>query len=93
MPRFMVMARGTMEARKNVAAAKKSFLEVSNLFKAKGAVILNAYAVMGNYDYMFITEVPELSDAFELSAMIGTMGSLECETYPIMPLEDLFKAL
>jgi uncharacterized protein with GYD domain len=87
------MARGTMEARKNVAAAKRSFVEVSNLFKAKGAAILNAYAVMGKYDYMFITEVPDLADAFELSAMIGTMGSLECETYPIMPLEDLFKAL
>jgi uncharacterized protein with GYD domain len=93
MPRFMVLARGTMEARKNVATAKESFVELSNLFKAKGASIINAYAIMGNYDYLFITDVPELGDAFELSAMIGMLGSLECETYPLMPLEELFKSI
>ena len=93
MARFVVMAKGTIEARKNVASAKESFVKVSNLFKAKGATIVNAYAIMGNYDYMFITDVPDLNDAFELSAMIGTLGSLECETYPIMPLEELFKAI
>ena len=87
------MARGTMEARKSIADAKKSFVELSKLFKAKNATILNAYAVMGKYDYMFVTDVPELNDAFELSAMIGTMGSLVCETYPIMPLEELFRAI
>jgi len=89
----MVLARGTMEARKNISSAKNSFIELSNLFKAKGACILSAYAVMGNYDYLFITDVPELNDAFELSAMIGSLGSLECETYPIMPLEELFKSI
>ncbi|OGC91443.1 MAG: hypothetical protein A2W25_00355 [candidate division Zixibacteria bacterium RBG_16_53_22] len=93
MPRFLVLARGTMEARKNIGAAKESFVELSKLFRAKGATILNAYAVMGSYDYAFITDVPELGDAFELSAMIGTLGSLECETYPLMPLEELFNAI
>jgi len=93
MARFVVMARGTIEGRKNVAQAKKNFIEVSKLFKAKDAAILNAYAVMGHHDYMFITEAPDLTTAFELSAMIGTMGSLVCETYPIMPLEDLYELM
>ena len=93
MPKFMVLARGTMEARKNISGAKSSFVQLSNLFKAKGASILNAYAIMGNYDYMFITEVSELNDAFELSAMIGSLGSLECETFPLMPLEELFQSI
>jgi uncharacterized protein with GYD domain len=91
MARFVVMAKGTIEGRKNIAQAKKNFIEVSRLFKAKDSTILNAYAVMGNYDYMFITEAPDLPTAFELSAMIGTMGALACETYPIMPLEELFE--
>ena len=93
MPKFVVLARGTMEARKNISAAKNSFVQLSNLFKAKGASILSAYAIMGSYDYMFITEVPELNDAFELSAMIGSLGSLECETFPLMPLEELFQSI
>ncbi len=93
MPKFMVLARGTMEARKNISTAKNSFVKLSNLFRAKGASIQSAYAIMGNYDYMFITEVAELSDAFELSAMIGSLGSLECETFPLMPLEELFQSI
>jgi uncharacterized protein with GYD domain len=93
MSRFAVMARGTIEGRKNIARAKKNFAEVSALFKAKDAMIINAYAMMGHYDYMFITEAPDLPTAFELSAMIGSMGSLVCETHPIMPLEDLFEIM
>jgi uncharacterized protein with GYD domain len=91
MSRFLVLAKGTLKARVDIGAAKESFVQLSSLFKAKGARILNAYAVMGPYDYCFVTDVPELSDAFELSAMIGTLGSLECETYPLIALEDLFK--
>jgi len=93
MARFVVMAKGTIEGRKNIAQAKKNFVDVSELFKAKDSSILNAYAVMGHYDYIFITEAPDLTTAFELSTMIGVMGSLKCETYPIMPLEELFAVI
>jgi uncharacterized protein with GYD domain len=93
MPRFMVLAKGTLEARKNISQAKKSFSDASNIFKAKGATIISAYAIMGDYDYLFITDVPDLETAFELSAMIGVMGSVECHTYPMMSLEELFRAL
>ena len=90
MPQFAVLAKGTIEGRKNISKVKKNFAELSAMFNAKEAVILNAYAIMGAYDLMFITEAENLETAFELSTMIGTLGSLECETYPIMPLEELF---
>lgn len=91
MPRFMVLGKGTIEIKKNLKEAKKSFGKLSELFKARDAKILSAYAVMGQHDLMFITEAPDLSAAFELAAMIGTLGSLDCETYPIMPLEELYE--
>ncbi len=93
MARFVVMARGTLEAKKSISRAKKSFEELSALFKAKDAKILNAYAVLGHYDLMFITEAPDLATAFELATMIGTQGSLESETYPILPLEELYEMM
>ncbi len=91
MPRFMVLGKGTIEIKKNLKEAKKSFAKLSELFKAKDAKILSAYAAMGRYDLLFITEAPDLGTAFELSTMIGTLGSLECETHPIMPLEELYE--
>ncbi len=90
MPNFVVIAKGTLEAKKNIKELKQKFIDVSNLFKAKEAKILKAYAVMGVYDYMFITEAPDLEVAFELSAMIGALGAFQCETWPIMPLEELY---
>lgn len=93
MIRFVVLAKGTLEARKNIAQAKKSLTDVSNMFKAKGASIISAYAIMGEFDYLFITDVPDMDTAFELSAMVGTMGSLVCQTYPMLPLEELFKSI
>jgi uncharacterized protein with GYD domain len=90
MPKFVVMAKGTMEIKRNIKELKRKFIDLSNLFKAKDARVTNAYAVMGYYDYLFITEAADLESAFELSAMIGALGSFECETWPIMPLEDLY---
>jgi uncharacterized protein with GYD domain len=91
MARFAVLARGTIETKKSLKDAKKSFEKLSEMFKAKDSAIINAYAVMGRYDLLFITEAPDLNTAFELSTMIGTLGTLECETYPIMPLEELYE--
>ena len=93
MPQFAVFAKGTLEGRKNISKIKKNFAELSAMFKAKEALILNAYAIMGQYDLMFITQAENLETAFELSTMIGTLGSLECQTYPIMPLEELFEMI
>ena len=90
MPKFVVIAKGTMEIKRNVKELKKKFIDLSNMFKAKDARITNAYAVMGYYDYLFITESPDLETAFEIAAMIGALGSFECETWPIMPLEELY---
>jgi uncharacterized protein with GYD domain len=91
MARFAVLAKGTIETKKSLKDAKKSFEKLSEMFKAKDSKILNAYAVMGRHDLLFITEAPDLNTAFELSTMIGTLGALECETYPIMPLEELYE--
>ncbi len=90
MPNFIVLAKGTIESKKNIKELKQKFVDVSNVFKAKDSRIINAYAVMGVYDYIFVTEAPNLQTAFELSAMIGQLGSFECETCPIMPLEELY---
>ena len=91
MARFAVLAKGTIETKKNLKEAKKSFEKLSEMFKAKDSKILNAYAIMGYYDLLFITEAPDLNTAFELTTMIGTLGALECETYPMLPLEELYQ--
>ena len=91
MPRFAVLAKGTIETKRSLKEAKKSFEKLSGMFMAKDSKILSAYAIMGRYDLLFITEAPDLNTAFELTTMIGTLGALECETYPIMPLEELYQ--
>jgi len=90
MPKFVVIVKGTLEGRKNIKELKQRFIDVSNMFKAKEAKILNAYALLGQYDYLFLTEAPDLETAFELSTMISSLGAFECETCPIMPLEELY---
>ena len=90
MPKFAVIAKGTLEAKKNIKELKQKIVDVSNVFKAKDAKILNAYAMLGQYDYMFIAEAPDLETAFELSTMIGALGAFDCQTCPIMPLEELY---
>jgi uncharacterized protein with GYD domain len=90
MPKFAVIAKGTLEAKKTIKELKQKMVDVSNVFKAKEARIISAYAMLGQYDYLFITEAANLETAFELSTMIGSLGSFDCQTCPIMPLEELF---
>ena len=93
MPQFMVLAKGTLEGKKNIKELKERIVNLSNIFKAKEARIINAYALLGQYDYLFITEAPDLRIAFELSTMIGSLGSFDCETCPIMQLEELYNLI
>jgi uncharacterized protein with GYD domain len=93
MPKFAVIAKGTLEAKKNIKELKQRIVDVSNVFKARDARIITAYAMMGQYDYLFITEAPNLETAFELSTMIGSLGSFDCQTCPIMPLEELYNLI
>jgi len=93
MPKFAVIAKGTLEAKKNIKELKQKIIDVSNVFKAKDARIVNAYAMLGQYDYLFIAEAPDLATAFELSTMIGSLGTFDCETCPIMPLEELYNII
>jgi uncharacterized protein with GYD domain len=93
MPKFAVIAKGTLEAKKNIKELKQRIVDVSNVFKARDARIITAYAMMGQYDYLFITEAPNLETAFELSTMIGSLGSFDCQTCPIMLLEELYNLI
>lgn len=90
MTKFIVIVKGTLEGKKNIKELKQRIVDMSNMFKAKDAKILNAYAILGQYDYLFLTEAPNLETAFELSTMINSLGSFDCETCPVMPLDELY---
>ena len=93
MPKFAVMAKGSIEGKRNIKELKQKIIDVSNAFKAKEARIVQAYAMLGQYDYLFITAAPDLETAFELSTMFGGLGSFDCEPCPIMSLEELYNLI
>lgn len=52
-----------------------------------GAEIEQGYAILGEYDFLFIFSAPDRNTAYKASLAFGTQG-LDMQTMEILPIED-----
>lgn len=61
--------------------------EVGNELEEFGATILDAYAMLGEYDFLVIYEAPDHEGAFKSSLTLGRHG-LACQTVEVVDVDD-----
>ena len=88
MPTYIVLYKLTDQGIKNIKEAPKRIEETIKGAEAMGIKLLSFYSVMGEYDYVAITESP--SDEVTMSTLLslGSAGNVRTTTMKAFTMEE-----
>ncbi len=91
MPTYVSLLKMTPDGAKDIKGLPGRFNDFrKNLEKAKGRLI-GAYALMGNYDYLAIVDVPDDTAAVSLALKVAQRGTSTTQTMRAIPMEEFVK--
>ena len=93
MPIYVALSRLTEEGSKTIKKNPGRILEVNKDIEAMGIKILSQYALLGQYDFINILEAPDNDSIVRMSVEIGSRGSVQLQTMPAVPINELIADL
>ncbi|HEX7125746.1 MAG TPA: GYD domain-containing protein [Thermodesulfobacteriota bacterium] len=88
MPTYVSLLKMTPDGAKDIKGLPGRFNDFrKSLEKAKGRLI-GAYALMGNYDYLAIVDVPDDTAAVSLALKVAQRGTSTTQTMRAIPMEE-----
>ena len=80
MPTYINLVRWTQKGLENIKEAPSRLDMAKEAYKAMGAEVKEMYLVMGEYDMVVISEVPDDETMAKVLLSIGSQGSSRGET-------------
>ena len=76
MPTYIVLYKLTDQGIKNIKSAPERIEEAIKAFESMGGKFIDFYAVMGEYDYVAIGELPSDEIAMTFALALGSAGNV-----------------
>lgn len=93
MPVYVALSKLTEEGSKTLKKNPERIKEVNHDLEGMGVKVVAQYAVLGPYDFVNILEAPDNDTIVRMSVEIGSRGSVQLETLPAMPIDELIADL
>jgi uncharacterized protein with GYD domain len=93
MPIYVSLFKSTAEGTKGLKDTKRYFEEGEKDVREAGGKILAAYALMGQYDFIYITEFPDQKSALKVLFRTALKGRVAPETLVAVPLEEFLQSV
>jgi uncharacterized protein with GYD domain len=93
MPTYVTLFRSTAEGTKGIKETQRYFQEGQKDVKEAGGKILAAYALLGRFDYIYITEFPDQKSAMKALMRTIMKGRVAPETMVAIPLEEFVQSV
>jgi uncharacterized protein with GYD domain len=93
MPIYVSLFKSTAEGTKGLKETKRYLEEGEKDVREAGGKILAAYALMGRYDYIYITEFPDQRSALKALFRTALKGRVAPETLVAIPLEEFLDSV
>jgi uncharacterized protein with GYD domain len=93
MPIYVTLFSSTAEGTKGLKETKRYLEEGEKDIKEAGGKILAAYALMGRYDFIYITEFPDQKSALQVLFRTAMKGRVAPETLVAIPLEEFLQSV
>jgi len=90
---YVALSTLTEEGSKTIKKNPERIKEVNKDLEAMGVKVLAQYAVLGPYDFINILEAPDNDTIVRMSVEIGSRGSVQLQTLPAVPIDDLIADL
>jgi uncharacterized protein with GYD domain len=93
MPIYVTLFSSTAEGTKGLKETKRYLEEGVKDIKEAGGKILAAYALMGRYDFIYLTEFPDQKSALQVLFRTAMKGRVAPETLVAIPLEEFLQSV
>jgi uncharacterized protein with GYD domain len=93
MPIYVTLFKSTAEGTKLLKESGQQIEEGKKAIQAAGGKILNAYALLGRYDFIYITEFPDQKSALKVLLKTAMKGRVAPENLVAIPLEEFLQAV
>ena len=93
MPTYLMLSTLTEKGVQTLHANPRRLREVNHDVEEMGAKVLHQWAALGEYDFVSIVEAPDDLTIAKISVALGARGSSKLESLPLLPVDDVLKAL
>ena len=93
MPIYITICKNTEKGTETIKEAPLRLAAGAQAIKAGGGRIIGAYATLGQYDYVFITEFPDNKASWPVIIQTATLGMTSAETMEAIPVEEFVQIL
>ncbi len=91
MPTYISLLKMTPEGARDIKGLPGRFDEFRKNLEKAGGRLVGAYAVMGQYDYVAIVDVPDDATAISLALKVSQKGTSATQTMRAMPMDEFVK--
>jgi uncharacterized protein with GYD domain len=92
-PTFINLVRFTTEGAKSIGESKKRYELFEQGVKAVGGRVVGSYGVLGDYDLISITELPDEKAAVKVSVAAMTRGTVSIKTLTALPIKEFYSVV
>ncbi len=93
MPMYVTLVKLTENGAKNVRDDGKRIAQVGEMLQAAGGRVIGAYAMLGEYDQLWLIEVPDIATALTVLGRVAAQGAVSTQTHEIVPIEQWLQIL
>lgn len=90
MPTFVTLARYTAEGAKTIADSRDRYRKFDMAVREAGGRILAAYGLLGSYDLLLVTDLPDEKVAVRLLMTAVSRGTVTTETLTAVPIDEFY---
>ncbi len=91
MATFFMFGKYSSEALKGISAERTE--KAMEIFKKLGGEVKSMYALVGNYDLVFIVELPGIKQAIQASVVLSEMSGISFTTAPAITVAEFDKLI
>lgn len=88
---YIILFNLTEQGIKDIKQAPNRVEAAEKLTEAMGGKLLDFYAVMGEYDYVAIGEMPDEETAMSFLLTLGSLGNVKTKTLRAFPRKEFAK--
>ncbi len=91
MPVYITYVTTTPKGAETMKETPQRVAEANEWIQKAGGRVIGAYATLGRYDYVWITEFADSRSAWSVLPRVAMQGAVRTETVEAIPIQDFLQ--
>jgi uncharacterized protein with GYD domain len=91
MPIYITLFKNTQKGSETIKEAPERAAAGLQAVQKAGGRVIGAYATLGRYDYVYVTEFPDTKAGWPVLVQTAMRGSVTGETMEAIPMEEFLQ--